>query len=374
MIKILASYLKDNEFEKLLDTNTYSVAYRNGILDLKTLEFREGLRSSDYLTRTIPFDYEVAREEDEDRVKFEFRKICNNNESHLDYILSFLGYCMTGDASLLQKLLAIRGEIASNGKSVVLDALCEIIPNYALKMESKTFEISNASKIHKSLATWKGKRIFWINEMSENKQDATTINNFVDGKPMEYEVMYGTKAFMPIMGKLISTSNHTITFDGSNKGIARRINMAQFNSEFNIAFEDNYDTLKFKEDKSFGKKLEGQYKHALLSLIFKYSKRFVDDGFQLCPYPPEWSNETADVIQQNNSFQDIFDANFEVGDEAKVSRKDVLNVFMANGLKLDVKQIKDRLKGMKLVFKYVKNGCINGETGGVFEGFKKRIC
>ena len=60
ILKLLQEYLYDGEFDRKLDTTKYQVAYTNGVLDLKTMQFRYGLRCSDFLTKTIGFDYDVA--------------------------------------------------------------------------------------------------------------------------------------------------------------------------------------------------------------------------------------------------------------------------------------------------------------------------
>ena len=60
IIKILQTYLFDNDFERKLDTTPYLVAYKNGLYDLKTGTFRNGIQNNDYLTQTIPYNYEKA--------------------------------------------------------------------------------------------------------------------------------------------------------------------------------------------------------------------------------------------------------------------------------------------------------------------------
>ena len=164
IINILQTYLFDKDFEHKLDTTPYLVAYKNGLYDLKTGIFRNGILNTDYLTQTIPYDYEKATHADITAVKHELLKICNNNPQHLEYYLSSLGYAMTGDSSREQSFWNIRGQKACNGKSVVFDALMNIIPNYIVKMESDIFEVNYGSR-HKEISTWKGVRIGYINEL-----------------------------------------------------------------------------------------------------------------------------------------------------------------------------------------------------------------
>jgi len=120
ILKLLKDYLNDDEFFSRLDINNYILVFKNGVLDLKTLKFRDGIFSSDMITQTIPYNYEKALQDDIKNLRFELLKICNNNETHLDYYLSALGYALTGDSMKLQEFYYILGQKASNGKRVIL--------------------------------------------------------------------------------------------------------------------------------------------------------------------------------------------------------------------------------------------------------------
>ena len=148
--KYLSELLHDAEFDEKLDGNKYEVAFKDGVLDLKTNTFRAGIQPTDFLTKPIPFIYEKPTREDMAHVRKELKNICNNNEKHLDYYLSVFGYAMTGDASKLQQLWCLRSQKASEGKSVIFEALMKIIPNYIIQMESEIFVSNYGSSIKKS--------------------------------------------------------------------------------------------------------------------------------------------------------------------------------------------------------------------------------
>jgi len=56
IVKLLKTYLKDNSFIEKLDIKPFQVVYKNGILDLRTLKFKEGLEASDYITHYIDYN------------------------------------------------------------------------------------------------------------------------------------------------------------------------------------------------------------------------------------------------------------------------------------------------------------------------------
>lgn len=232
-------------------------------MDLKTLKFRKGLRQSDFLTHTIPYNYEPLSDKDKagkdkadkDKafIRHELLKICNYNESHLEYYLSVIGHALTGDASKIQELWCLRGQTASNGKSVIFEALTSIIPNYVVKMESDIWDENYGSR-HKEISTWRGIRIGWLNEMSKKKKDENALKDMSDGKQTRYKVMYGEMATMMIMLKLFIVSNTTIELDADG-GVARRIQMMQLDSKFLSDVKDDYKNKVFARDTSFGLRL-----------------------------------------------------------------------------------------------------------------------
>ena len=295
------------------------------------------------------------------------------NEEHLEYYLSFLGYSLTGDASKIQEFYCIRGQTASNGKSVIFDALHQIIPNYIVKMESSFWEVNYGSR-HKEIACWKGVRIAWLNEMSKKKQDENALKEVADGCSMRYKVMYGGMDTMPITFKMCIVSNNTLNINADN-GIKRRMKMIQMDSEFIEDLEkDDYEKHKFKKDMSFGSKLVTKYKFALMELLFKYSKMFVEDGFKLKPYPNDWKNETAEVVKDNNKFQEFFEDRFEVESGAEVCKADVEGILsLFQDRKVDLKMFKDELKAMRVNFTYDSQKRGQGtRVMGLWGGFKIR--
>lgn len=364
MIKVLESYLFVNKFNELLDTNPYEVAYEDGILDLKTGTFRKGLLSSDYLTKTIPYPYKKSTKTERDWVREQLKKICNYNEEHLEFYLSILGYSMTGDSTTHQKFWSLRGQKACNGKSIIFESLMKIIPNYINKMENNFFETTYGTR-HKEIAGWRGFRIGWLNEMSSRKQDETVIKEMADGTGIKNKVMYGTTELVSITFKYFIISNNTLNINADG-GIKRRLEILQLDSEFSETIEqDDFENKIFKQDNKFGEKLETTYKYALMDLIYEYSKKHFEDGDKIKPYPSDWKGETESVCADNNKFESFFHDNFEIDKEGivlKVDMEDILTGFKDK--KMEIKDLKDEFKRMKINAEY--NGQLrkNGKRGG----------
>ena len=259
------------------------------------------------------------------------------------------------------------GQTASNGKSVIFEALMEVIPNYIVKIENTAFEMGN-NAIHKEVATWRGARIGWVNELTKKKQDAELFKQIADGTTIKYKVMYGNSANMNINFKMCVVSQHTISIN-ADKGVARRLKVLQMNSSFMDDYtEDDYVKCRFKKDTNFGFLLQTQYKFALMDIIYSYSKRFYENDFKMCDYPDEWKQETEESVSTNNEFNDFFYGHFEVDPDAILSKRVVDEIISQYKGSI---RLKDELMRMGIHFTYDCKKKAPKERGqGIWTGFK----
>jgi phage/plasmid-associated DNA primase len=304
--------LVDAEWFAKLDNMPYKVAFQDGVYDLKKCRFRKKLYAMDYLTKTIPMNYKKADPLKKVAVLKELKKICNWKDLHLDRYLSQYGYMMCGDAQREQVFFNYKGETASNGKSVVPEALSAIMPCYCKAMGSDTFEVSNKSQVHKVIATWRGLRIVWVNETDKNaQQDPSLLKKVCEGTPVSFKRMYGDQEDMEITFKVLFIGNQELKVKDADGGVGRRWIMNQLDSDFQDYYtEDNYESCQFVKDKSFQKKLIEDYKYELLEIIFDYSKMYCDEG-KMKDVPIEWIEEKEAVLDTNRPVEDFIRNTFE---------------------------------------------------------------
>jgi hypothetical protein len=318
--KHLKTILYDSEFYGKLDNNPYKIAFQDGIYCMRENKFVKGYSDYDYITKTIPFDYAIPSKEQTDFVKNVIFKICNCNQSHMDYYLGVLGQALTGDAELEKALYFCVGVGGNNGKTLILEALSSIMPNYVSKIERKTFE-KGYTKAHKHLAGTKGKRIVYVEELSAKEQEIETLKEVADGKDVKNEVMFGTDELINILFKLFFLSNcgANMKVDG---GIGNRYRQLCHNSKFNKdTTEDNYETLDFVQDKNLAGLLKGEFKHALIQL-------FLDAGYEYTKtnkliIPDEFEEAIANTLEANDEVKMWFDEYCEYGEDFKCSKKEL---------------------------------------------------
>jgi hypothetical protein len=316
--KHLKTILYDSTFYSKLDNHPYQLAFLNGFYNLRDKEFIKGYSDYDYVTKTIPFDYTEPTTEQTEFVKNILFKICNCNQSHMDYYMGVLGQALLGDPELEKALYFCVGVGGNNGKTLIFEALADIMPNYVSKIERKTFEKGYA-KAHKHLAGTKGKRIVYVEELSTKEQDIELAKEVADGKNIKNEIMYGTDELINIMFKLFFLSNcqANLKVDG---GIGNRYRQLCHNSKFNKeTMEDNYEALDFIQDKTLADKLKGIYKHALLQLFIDAGHLYTKTNTLIIP--DEFEEAIVNTLEANDEVKMWFNENCEYGDDFKCSKK-----------------------------------------------------
>jgi hypothetical protein len=358
--KHLKTILYDSTFYSKLDNNPYKLAFLDGLYDLRENEFRKGYSDYDYVTKTIPFDYTEPTTEQTEFVKNILFKICNCNQSHMDYYMGVLGQALLGDAELEKALYFCVGVGGNNGKTLIFEALADIMPNYVSKIERKTFEKGYA-KAHKHLAGTKGKRIVYVEELSTKEQETEVLKEIGDGKNIKNEIMFGTDELINIMFKLFFLSNcqANLKVDG---GIGNRYRQLCHNSKFNKeTIQDNYDTLDFIQDKTLADTLKGDYKHALIQLFIDAGHLYTKTNKLIIP--DEFEEAIVNTLEANDEVKMWFNDNCEYGDEFKCSKKELEEVISK-----PFREIQNEIQRITN-FKYDRNLKHNNNRGG-FKGFR----
>jgi D5 N terminal like len=368
LVKYLKFYLCDEEFKNNLDNGLYKMVFKNGIMDLKTMIFKDQIQNEDYMTTCIPHKYEEPSITDIEWVKTQLKKICNWNDSHLEYYLSVLGYALTSDSSKEQMFAYLRGQTASNGKSKIFEILSNIMPNYC---RSTTLEFMDKGEdIGKLVNTWRGLKILWVNEVSTKKKNEDLVKAIADGTSYTYKMLYAKSAkIMPIKFKLFAVSNNSLNIKG-DAGIKRRFKLCQFNSQFKQEYtEDNYEKLQFQLDKDLGEKIEGKYRNAFIHLLMIYGNKYFKDQ-KLATYPAEWKEEADENMESTNKFDAWFEETFELG--GQITKKEVLELMSTE---FKHANIKDELTRMKIPHKYNSQDYMmvyGKKIKGVFTGFQRK--
>jgi hypothetical protein len=367
LIKFLKGTLVDNNFDEKLDVNIGKLAFKNGIMDLKTKKFREGILWSDYLTTTINYDY---KESNTDYVKSVLKKILNNNDEHLNYFLSLIGYSLTGDASNQKALYFMIDKLngkGDNGKSFFFELLSELMPNYVYNTSGAFLELKN-TKSHKQLAMMKGKRLVWIDEQTKNKLKTELVKQVSNGKKIENEIMFGTSENINILFKLFIISNHVPNIDPSEDAVYNRYKQISFSSHFDRTGErkvENAENLEFIADISLADKILNKYYNEIFQIVIDFGHQFYISG--LVEEPLEFKEDKQETKEHNNPFIEWFKDNIIKDESEKLYIDDIVekynkprDIVRTSMERLGLKYDKDLSFGIDKISKKKKRGGFKG--------------
>ena len=333
-ISVIAKFLKtllvDNTFLDKLDSTPHILAFKNGIVDLRTKQFRKGILSSDYISETIKYDYVPCNQEKKRFLLGVLKKILNNDNEHLTYFLSLIGYAFIGMPQLeksiyfmIDKTLNSKGD---NGKTLFFDILTYLMGIYVYRSKS-SFIVTNNQKIHKQMAMVKGKRLVWLEEYPKNKVvNSDLIKEIADGKQTENEVMFGTSETINIQFKMFVLSNHIPKIEAEENAVYNRYKQVSYNSHFDRTGErliEEPEKLLFIADKTLGDKIKDEYYNEVFDLIIEYANNYYERNIP--PIPQQFIKDANDTKKTNDLFAIWFDDNCVIDINGKIPIKKIVN-------------------------------------------------
>ena len=373
---ISRSILSKEEQEKLERLDNH-LNFRNGKLNLKTMEFGER-SEADFVTEYLNYDFQVkVNKEVKSEVVEVLKKICNSDDDDYEFITNFLAYCITSETKE-QKYLNVVGPSASNGKSTIIKLMEEALSIYIFKAKKDLFSEAY-SKGHKYFAQTKNKRIVYIEELDKKKVDADLIKDVVDGNQINNEVLFATTEKIDINFKLMFLSNNLMNFD-ADSGIKRRLIHFEFRNKF-VSLQDlekeriNHKIGKvFALDNSLVSKFHtnDSYKNALIHILIKKAKQYFDSGLTI---PEKYVEIAKEICEENDKFKNFFENHFEITNKdvdriAKDELRDMYNSytkcnFSASSIMTDIQRLQLKYeRGLRCVYNGVS-------LRGVIVGIKK---
>jgi len=378
LTRFLRTQLVDDKFPERLDCLTGKLAFQNGIMDLETKTFREGIRWDDYLTETIPHDYSPV--ENTDFVREKLKLIVNNNEEQLEYHLSVFGFSFIGMPELIKSVIfhidKTDGGRGDNGKSFFFDILHSLMPNYVYRSKSSFLDKNNKT-IHKQISQIKGKRLVFLEEMPKKQaMNHSLFKEIGDGNSIENEIMYGTCETIKVQCLLHALSNHIPDLSADEEACYNRYRQISYNSHFDrtgTRTEEDIAKLEFIADETLKDSIKTEYAAEVFNLIIDYAHKFFVRGKKLPAIPAQFSKDTKETKAANDKFGD---ENLEIAVDGKVPEKKILYELNLNNIHLTEKELRKRMKDKGFVYNADLRGMgINDQTGkhhkGGYEGVKE---
>ncbi len=239
IISDMAVWYNSDSFYQELDTNPDIFVCKNGVLDLSTCEFRQGI-PDDKMMRYSNIDY-ITMEEIQDSSIYSERfdklqefldKIFPNYDLQT-YFLNQIGECLDGHQHR-QELIICTGT-GSNGKSKIFELLEKVFGDYAIKTNPSllTKVRGDANTATPALADLRGKRLAFCEEPNETETIKTGImKGLTGGDSITARQLHKPNITFSPQHKLFLSCNDKPDIESTDDGTWRRIKTIPYESKF----------------------------------------------------------------------------------------------------------------------------------------------
>jgi len=251
----------DKHFLEKMDANKYLMGFKNGVLDFKNKEFRNGY-PQDYITKSTninydQFDPEVHTEISEQILRFMEQLF--PNPSLNKYMWNHLASCLIG-GNKNQTFNVYRGS-GSNGKSILTTLMSMAFGEYkaTVPVTLVTEKRNGIGGTSSEVMQLKGVRYAVMQEPTKDqgRLNEGVMKELTGGDPIQARALYcETETFVPQF-KLVVCTNNLFEVNSTEDGTWRRFRICDFVSKFkdeNEVVQDNTPYV-FPKDKDLEEKL-----------------------------------------------------------------------------------------------------------------------
>jgi putative DNA primase/helicase len=205
---------------KIWDADPWLLNVANGTVDLRTGEIRPH-RQSDLITMIAPVDYDPLAK----APRFEqFIARVQPDPEIRAWIQRYLGYALTGDVR--EQCLAFCFGGGSNGKSVLLDVVLNVIGGYGLRAAADLVLAKHGEAHPTERADLEGKRLVVCSEIEQGRTWAEALIKRITGdQSITARRMRQDFYTFPATHKLIVAANTRPVVRGTDHGIWRRMRL-----------------------------------------------------------------------------------------------------------------------------------------------------
>lgn len=271
---------------ELWNHNPFALNCLNGLLDVKTGEFRSP-EPSDYLTQcaAVPFDPDAGTGEEFKKVLLD---VFEGNEEVIRYLQKSLGYSILGlkNGEYEQKFFICYGPRGGNGKNTIFDPIVEVLGTYAGIAAADTFNFAK-TKIPEDLHQLRHSRLILASEPSQREQmDEEMIKAITGNKEVRTRKLHENSTTWSPKFCVWMLANHFPRVPNSDS-LFRRFVMFPFNRVFR------------KEERKLGlgRKLFDEEGPAILNWLIEGAHMWMEE--HIGEDPPEPCAKTWDSFRSS---------------------------------------------------------------------------
>ena len=217
-------------------SSPYLIAFKNGILDIRTLELREW-QDDDVIANVIPHDWNPdARSETLENVLY--KMACGDMATYMN-LSEFIGVCMVRSAKLCPFFPVLIG-VGSNGKSTYIELLKDVVGNEnisGLQPKEITAHFLGSHIVGKTANLGDDIASGYLDD-----RDCAVIKSVATGDLMFTDVKGGRGFHFQPYCTMVFSCNQFPRLADTTPGFMRRLFPVEFNAIFDADDED-YDPM-----------------------------------------------------------------------------------------------------------------------------------
>jgi P4 family phage/plasmid primase-like protien len=225
----------DEQFTKKVDSNKELIAFNNGVLDLTTFEFRNGL-PEDYISFSTEIDYDINRPyydySEWPAIETFIAQVLPDPEVR-QYFIRHLSTCLIG-GNKAQKFHILTGS-GSNGKSMLMNLVSKALGDYAAVVPISLFtqKRGKSGAAAPEVIRLKGRRFVTMQEPDEK----IALNTGLMKEISSCEKMYARDLFksgceFEVQAKFHLACNEKPEINTTDGGTWRRLVVVNYTSKF----------------------------------------------------------------------------------------------------------------------------------------------
>jgi len=303
----------DENFYKDLDLNEYLLGFDNGVMDLKTGEFRKSL-PDDKISYSVGFDYSGEINMNIRNEILELFKKCLPDESVREFLLMFLASTLMG-INKNQFFVNLEGT-GGNGKSLIAGFHGDCLGDYADVLSSSYItNVSTSKEEHNSrLISVIKKRYVQIDEPEKGKDlNVAFVKQLTGTDKVQVRKAHAPDPEISIipMFKLVLLCNKMPKVDDAQTdGLARRFKGVNFPSKFvnRAPVKPN----EFAADPLLKKKLdEVNYKQQYILMLLEYLRHYIDNGEKI-ETPAAVDARSKEILKAYDTYKEFVEEELEL--------------------------------------------------------------
>jgi len=216
--------------------------------------------------------------------------VCSHDPKTTEWLYHYLGYLMLGDPKA-QQMLIIHGP-GGNGKGALGRAVSKAMGTYAIEAAPDLL-VESAKNRHKtSLYDLKGKRYWFVSEISAAESwNEQQIKSLTGGDRIYANKMYHDGEYFIPEGSFVISTNTLPSLHKVDDAIVRRLRIIGAK----LKPEKKDPTLEYRLEKS------GELSGVLFKLM-KYATKVYQNNFELPEVPEYMNKETSRYFEDQDAF------------------------------------------------------------------------